>query len=436
MADAPKITPGNKAPDKVEPKIVHKLAVRTLLAILSLGALFFGLTWLLRYFKDPGSYGSVETTNMIAAVEFQKDGQQAVVVKPDGTILKSPDYKPGSTERDLTWQPDGGRVYYVSDRDNQTFQIYRWRPTEGGESEARTLGTRGKSYPSFAPDADPKDPLLIASMGTIQELDPTKRATHQVLPPMMNELPQGTAEEEGGGGSSLFRALYGELGDSFARAQLLPGGTTIAAIMRGSRGDVLVLQDLEPGANGRMKPPQPLAAGDRIDFSISKKGGVLFSVQNFNFPNDAMMKAASVNNVAKVPFRHAILFVEGPGKPWIPIAISQVDEQAYGQPAISPDGDKLLAVIGKYDGTNLVSEGLVTMPVAERGAQSSAHLVNTPTFEPTWDATGRKIAYIKREGGKRAIFTANPDGSEEKNLTGTKGDFSRPLFSPKVAATQ
>lgn len=435
MADAPKNTPGTSAPQKVEPKIVHKLAVRTLIAVLALGGLFFGLSNWLKYNRDPGSYGSVDTTDMIAAIEFQENGQQAVIIKPDGSMLKSPGFQPGNTERDVVWQPDGARLYYISDRDKGTYQVFRWRPTEGGESEARSIGTRGKSNPTFAPDAEPRDNLMISSMGTIQELDPTKQSARTVLPPMLNELPQGTNEEEGGGGSSLFKAMYGELGDSFARAQLLPGGTSIAAVMRGSRGDVLVIQDLQP-VNGKLKRPNPLAAGDRIEFVVSRKGGVLFTIQNFGFPTDEMMRASSVNNRPVIPFRHAICYYEAANKPLLRIAISDTDKEAYGQPAISPDGDKMLVVVGTYDGTNLVPQGLAAMPVQERGAAATAALVTEPAFEPTWDATGRKIAYIKREGGKRAIFTSNADGTDVKNLTGTKGDFSRPLFSPRVANAQ
>jgi hypothetical protein len=431
MADAPKTTPPGKQPaPQTEPKIVHKLAVRTLVAVVGLGALFMGLRAFLGYNRDPGSFGSVQTDNMIAAVEFGRDGQQVVAIKPDGSILKSPGYQPGNTERDVAWQPDGSRIYYVSDREAQTFQVYRWRPIEGGESEARTLGTRGKSNPSFAPDAEAQSPVTISSMGTIQELNPVTRATRQVLPPMMNEVPQGTADEEGGGGSSLFKALYGELGDSFARAQILPKGDKIIAIMRGNRGDVLVLQDLAPQSNGRLKTPAPLAAGDRIEFSMAKNGTIVLTVQNFTFATDTLEREfKKVNPTGKLPYRHAVMRY-APDEGIAVLAASLDDKQAYGQPAISPDGTRVMFVRGVYDGTNLTPNGLYIKGINDPLAE--APLVTGQVYEPNWHPGGNRIAYVKREGDKRAIFTANPDGTDEKNLTGDKGDFSRPLFSPQL----
>lgn len=427
MADAPKT---NQPAPQTEPKIVHKLALRTLVAVVGLGALFVGLRTFLGYNKDPGSFGSVQTDNMIAAVEFGRDGQQVVAVKADGSILKSPGYKEGNTERDVAWQPDGGRIYYISDRENQTYQVFRWRPVEGGESEARTLGTRGKSNPSFAPDAEGKTNLIISSMGTIQELDPVTRKTSQVLPPMMNEVPQGTEEEEGGGGSSLFKALYGELGDSFARAQILPGGNKIMAIMRGNRGDVLVLQDLTPQSNGRLKAPDPLAAGDRIEFNMAKNGTVVFTVQNYTFATDSLARAfQKANPGGKLPYRHAVLRYT-PNEPAALLAASPDDNIAYGQPAVSPDGTRVMFVRGKYDGTNLTPDGLYIKGIQD--PLPEAPVVSGQVYEPSWHPGGNKIVYVKRDGGKRAIFTANPDGTDEKNLTGDKGDFSRPLYSPQM----
>lgn len=428
MADAPKTTP-EKPVSQSEPKIVQKLAIRTLVAVLALGGLFVGLRSFLGYNRDPGQFGSVDTKSMIAAIEFNRDGQQAVVIRPDGSILKSPDYKAGQTDRDIVWQPDGGRVYYVSDRQDQTYQIFRWRPSEGGESEPRTIGSRGKSYPSFAPDAEKHENFLIASMGTILELDPVERKTHQVLPPVMNEVPQGTSDEEGGGGASLFHALYGELGDSFARAQFLPGANQVVAVMRGNRGEVLVLQDLAPQGGGKLKRPEPIAAGERIEFSVSKDGTIVFSIQNFTFPTDEAEQQARQSGQTKPPYRHAVAMYSPAKKERGLLIASDADTQAFGQPAISPDGTRVLFIGGKFDGTNLDPQGLLIKSISDPLPPSP--VVMGQVFEPSWSPDGNRIAYVKREGGKRAIFTANADGTDEKNLTGDKGDFSHPLFSPQ-----
>ena len=383
MADAPQ-SPTNSP----QPKIVHKLAVRTLIAVVSLGALLYGVQALRDYYKDPGRVGHANTSEAIAAVELLNDGQQVVVIQPNGDILRSPDFKPGSTERDAAWQPDGSRLYYVSDRLDQTYQVFRWRPISGGESESRTMGTRGKSNPTFAPDAKPDDSLLMTSMGGALELDPVNRKMQQVLPPRQNEIPQGTAEEEGGGGSSEFNAIYGQLGDSFGKAQYLPGGKAIVAILRRDRGDVLIVHELA-AAGEKAKRPTPLAAGDKIEFSMGRDGTVVYSVQNFQWPTNDVPEQFKVNGRVTTPFENYIGIYKPGSEPQPPVVASPNADAAFGSVALSPDASRILVVVGSYDGTNFTPAGLVIMPAQANGGSAGARLLQGEVYEPSWHPSGK-----------------------------------------------
>jgi hypothetical protein len=429
MADETTPTPPAPRPptDETQPKIVHRLAVRTLVAVVALGGLFYGLRAWREYSKDPGRVGFAKTTDAIAAIELLDNGQQAVIIQPNGEIVRSPDYAPGNTERDLCWQPDGSRLFYVSDREKGTPQVFRWKPIPGGESEPRTIGTRGKSYPSFAP-GDTEDDLLITSGGVVLELDPVNQHTRQVLPPIANGVVQST-EEEGGGGTSQFSGAYGRLGESFGMARYLPGREYVAAIMRRDRGDVLIVQSLVL-TNGKLRPPMPVAAGDRVEFTIAADGTVVYSVQNFQWPDQAPAEFVK-NGRITTPFKHYVGMYH-PGKdPVPPIAVSPDAESAFGSLAVSPDSSRVLIVLGRYQDSNFTPTGLVVCPLQPGGVQGLARLVPGEVFDPAWHPSGKKIAYVKRDGDKRSIYTANDDGSSETNLTGGKGDFSHPVFSPQ-----
>ncbi|MGV3614884.1 MAG: hypothetical protein ACO1SV_06075 [Fimbriimonas sp.] len=435
MADAPTPKPGTPPAGSPQPKIVHKLALRTLVAVVALGGLFFGLRAWREYTNDPGRYGSASTADAIAAVEFLENGQQAVVIMPDGKFVRSPDFAPGNTERDLVWQPDGARLYYVSDREKGRFQVFRWKPVEGGESESRTFGSLGKSNPTYPPGKDGGETLLLTSGGLVQELNPVDRKAWQILPPVLNELPQGTIDEEGGGGTSAFSAIYGRLGESFGRAQYLPGRQAVAAIMRRDQGDVLIVQELPKGGE-KPKPPQPIAAGDQIEYAVAADGTVVYTAQNFQWPTEKVDPRFKVGGRITTPYEHVVgMFRVGDQQPK-EITASLGNDAAFGSLAVSPDGARVLVVVGEYDGTNLTPKNLVVMPVTPAGGKAVTVLVEGAIYEPTWHPGGKKIAFVKRDGGKRSIFTASDDGSGQVNVTAGKGDFGRPIFSPQSPAAK
>lgn len=431
--EAPKTAaPTPETKGKAQPKIVHKLALRTLLAVTGLALLFIGLRSFLEYSKDPNRFGTVNTTDAIAAIEFKDDGQQAVLLKDGGPTLRSPDYSAGSTERDLAWQPDGNRLYYVSDRDKSTFQVYRWRPVEKGESEARTIGTRGKSNPTFVPGGDAASELLICSGGVVLELDPVKKTTHQILPPLSNEIAV-SSDEEGGGGTSQFAGLYGKLGESFSKAQYLPGYDAVAAVMKRDRGEILIVQPL-PKGDEKLKQPIPVIAGEKIYFSVAASGLLAYSVEGFQWPSDPPAEMVK-NGKVIFPFLNAVGLFKLGDKPAMPVAVSDTRALSFGPIALSPDGEKLLVVAGTTDENGFVPKAMAVMPAKPGGGSVGTPLVDGEIYEPSWHPSGAKIAYIKKVDGRRAVFTINSDGTEDKMVT-AEGSYGQPVFSPQQAASK
>lgn len=411
------------------PRIVRKLLIRTVIALIAAVALLLGLRWWQDYSRDPSRMATADTRDSLAAVKFESSGQQAVVFDGKGNELKSPEFHEGNMERDLAWSPSGHHLYYVSDRENGTFQVFRWRPVSGGESEARTTGTRGKSNPTF-PGNDPDDgTLLIAIGGTVQRLDPTRRTTKQLLPPPGSDVAQAQDDEGGAGGStSPFAAAYGQLGESFRVARYIPSKHAIVAVMRRERGEALIMQS-EVKLGEKPEPPKPLIAGDHIDFDVTAQGAILFSVTNFQWLGPIPAEFIK-NGKATVPYKHGIGIIDTE-KGFVPITLSKSDKDAFSQVTLSPDGSRFMVVYGSYDGTNLNPSGLYIAPLQPNGLAGGALVAKGEIYEPTWHPSGKKIAFARRQKGERSIIVMNDDGFGEKNLTEGKGNYGTPKFSPQ-----
>lgn len=420
--------------DQKHPKIVQKALTRAALLLFTLAALFLGWQWLASNGKDLNALRTVDTKGMISAIEFGRDGQQLVVFAPDGKIIKEPKYTEGDVDRDPTWQPNGNALFFVSDRKDNVFHIFRWNP--GFEAELRTqLGTRSRNNPSFAVETaltNRDAEALITSGGKVLALDPRSGETRQMLPPVGKEVPTGGGED-GAGSASQFDAVYAQFGDSFKGARWCGNQQFIAAIMGRDSGEVLILQDMNP-KDERDRLPFPIAAGEKIQFDVNPADGTLvFSVQGFLPPNGQIPKDWIKNGKVKKPFENLIARFDPFTKAPEPIATSPSNETAFGSPKISPDGATVLVVIGSFEpGASLMPKGLFAMPNKTGGGQLGAGIVQGEVFEPSWSPDGSRIVYAKREGGKRSIFTAAKDGSSERSVSGGQGNYGTPLYSPQV----
>jgi len=426
-----------------QPKIVHKLLVRTFILLLAVAAVFVGIQWVLKWRKDPDS-GTADTNQMIAAIQIHEEGQQAVLFDASGNKTPSPEYQPGKTDRDLAWRPDGNRLFFVSDRKQDSFQIYRWNPARGAVDQ-RSTGTLSKFDPSFpivdlsesAALASAGQKVLITQGGFVLEYDLKESTSQQLLPP-----PSGVTvgAEEGAGGSGQLDALYKRYGNAFRVARWIKNGAYIAAIMKGDEQETLIIQQMTaatgtPEEQMLQLAPRAVMGGDRIDMDVDPKtGNLVFTVLNFQFPDRDNIPERNIKNGRVVKDFVNGIFIYDPSKPTeealLPIAISNDPKNAFGPAVCGPDGSKVMVTTGSYDGATYTPAGLAILPNTPGGIQSGTPLIGGAIYEASWHPAGTSVTYIKREGGKRSIYKINVDGSGETKVS-DDGNYMTPFFSPQ-----
>ncbi len=402
-------------------------ARRLLIFVVSLGVVGWLFVWLMGK-KGDIQLGS-DTSQMIAALAITPDGSQAVVMDTKGTITKSAAYTQARTDRDITWSPDGNRLFFISDRKEDSFHIFRWDPQRNAEPEQRSIDKAGRSNlvfdPRTATDADLSG--LVMVRGTVQEFFPVNGKSSQILPPSK----QRVEVEPGGGAGNTFELLYNRFGKSFRVARWVKDRRFIAAVMRQEeRGETLLIQDFELDKDGKLRPPMQVFAAERIEIDVDTKSGVL--VANVI---EATPPLGDDGKPLKLGFIHGIFIID-PSKSGkevaTPVLLSPELRRCATEVKCSPDGSSLLLVAAEYTGDgNGKSIGLVSCPLVAGGGSSGSLLVPGTVSNPTFSPDGTKIAFIKREGANRAVFIADANGSNARNLTGTSGDYSRPLFSPQ-----
>ena len=141
---------------------------------------FLIILWIVQTVKDVDLPAEADTVGYIAAIQQTANGSQAVLIKPDGTIVPSQGYHDGAHDRDPVWRPDGNRVFFTSDRDQGQVNLYRWNPGSG-KVERRTA-TQGSYTSLLYSAADPKGKGLVARGGNIVQFDPVTGDTTPVLP--------------------------------------------------------------------------------------------------------------------------------------------------------------------------------------------------------------------------------------------------------------
>ena len=427
-----------KNPLSVVPKISQKLAYRTLFLVIVFGGLLYGLLWFLKVRSDIKGLATSDTKGWISAVEYLPQGQQAVLISPDGKIHKDAGHKANTVDRDLMWSPHGNFLYFMSDREDHNFNLFRWTPsTMDDPPERRTIGTRARSNITFAgqlteePDKEAKG--LIVTGGLVQEFDPATQTTQQILPPTTKEIAQtsNNNNNEERGTESQFEGAYGTLGTSFRLAQRCNNGKSIIAIMRRDSGEVLVTQDMAL-VDGRFPPPKPMVAGDHVEFAVNPKDGtVVYTVAGFQWPDPTSLAAKSPDGkLPKKPFKNGVVYCDLVGTSTVLVA--NQGDMSFGSPTISPDGKSVAVVLGKENNgeTNFVGLALLSP-------------TNDPTFkrrsfggdihEPSWSPDGTHILAAVRPSPKtRTIFEIPVDGSPPRNVSGEGGNFGFPHYSPQT----
>lgn len=420
-----------------QPAIVQKLLLRTSLLLLIIAGLVLGFQWLKGTGGDIDLPANADTKGMILAIQQTDNGTQVVMIKPDGTLVPSPDYKTGASDREPVWRPDGNRAFFISDRKDGEYNVFRWNPASD-RVEARSTGKTAKSNLAFAEPtaAGANETGILTAGGRVQEFHPKEGALRQILPPTGKDIPDKSEESQG-----QMDMVYQRFGSSFKSARWSTNKRFIIAVMRRDEGEILLIQDTEPMEDPVTKqvalpPPMPIVAAERIEFDVCPTTGeVVFVVQNFQYLSSSQIPPEMIKNgVATRPFTHAV-GIAYPGKPLEdsqkPIMISPDDKLAFGKPAISPDGSTVLLTTGNYSGGIYHATSLVSVPKAPEGGKSGTRIMDGEIDDVGWGPNSQVLIFTKREGGKRAVFTMNRDGSDLKNLTGTKGNFFSPRLSPQ-----
>ena len=369
----------------------------------------------------------VNTAGMMAAIQYLPKGAQVVLIKPDGTVVPSPGYVDGETDREPTWRPDGNRLFFVSDREPGQVNLYRWNPGSNHiERRSETSGTYTNIIYSD-PDATNGQPL-VASSGKIVRFDAASGTTAPVLPPTAKAV---NSDE---GNVSSMEAMYGDLGTSFRQAVDFGHGLLIA-VLRGERGDTLILQNMNPNSAGQFSPPNAIVSGERIDLDYNRQtGNVVYTVQDFRFADPNNVPPQYVKNGKVItPFRHllAMLSPSNPAQPII-IAASQSDQNAFAEPVFSPDGSTVVVSLGTYgiDG-DLQRTGLLSMPARDGGGAAPIGVHKGAVYDVSFSSDGKTLAYVDRDvKGNGTIHLMNADGSDDKTFT-QGGNFGSPRFSPQ-----
>lgn len=414
----------------VQPKTVQKAAVRFAIGLLLIAVLLAGYNFLRTYGQDLNNLGSTDTAGWIAAIREETEGSRLVAIKPDGTVLESPGYRDGATDRDFAWRPDGNQIIFTSDRKDGSFQLYRWN-LANGSVEPRTTGTRNFANPSYGGQAGGP---LVTSGGFVAEFDPVKMATTQVLPPTGREIALGS--EEGSGGTGQFDSVYSKIGSSFKEARYTADRSKIVAVMRRDIGEVLVVQQMVPDKNGKVPPPGIIAAGEAIYFDLSPTSNVVvYSILDFEWPDlDNVPENFREGGRVTRPFWHGvgIANLDNPQDPETNglVAPSNEDNLAFGPVRFSPDGSSFLVATGpKEDGFR--ARAVLNMPAKPNGASAASRVARGNVLDFSWAADGKRVAYILSEEGKRSLRTVGVDGGGEQKVM--DGDFRRAVFSPQAA---
>lgn len=413
---------------EIEPKINRKAALRiAIFAFLVAGGLLV-YQFLRNAGQDlTGTFGGGDTTGYIAAIQEHDDGgSQIVAIKPDGTLVPAEGHKAGNIDRDPAWPADGKFLYFISDRDKNESHLFRW-DIDRGKVERKTLDKRTKTSTWCAPKTfeNASASIMLISGGKVIELDPRTSEAKQILPPVSKEI--GGGDE---GSQSQFDLLYSKLGTSFKEAKWGKDRAWIAAILRQENGgEVLIVQDAAAA-----QPPTALVAGDRIEFDISPAtDSLIYTVINFGFPDSENPPPQFVKNGKIVkPFHHAFGVYSPSGGETGPIATSKDDHIVFLNPRYAPDGQTALMLVGDQSSGSLKVNSLVVIPANTAGSQNAGRILDGDVSQASWGPDGETIVYVKADGGKRAVFTIQKDGSGEKNWTGDKGNFTSPLISPRT----
>ena len=425
-----------------------KLAIRTVLMLLAIAAIFGIYQALQAYFKDFSGFGHADSVGAIVALEDTVSGTKAVAFDPNGTKREIPDGSESSRDTDFSWSPDGDFVYLASNRDPSSktkgsgaFNIFRWK-FGADHIETMTDQRRSMSAPRFSKADPPKMGVVIAGGNVLQaQFESSKTTLEQIMPPINKNRVAGSEGE----GTSEGGSIYSKWGNSFRQAFYLPGHTGMLAVMRRDDGEVLVFHDFRMTGD----PPQPkrpvgILAGSRIQLDVTDDGRFVVSQQDVTVPDPEQVPKEWLKdgklfpNLGGTPFHHMIWYgnLDSDGvphpSPMLPPAPKPEDEVLFLDPKISPDGKTLVVVLARRPKPNETSpQGLLLIPLAADGAGQPKPMIQGEIAQPSWSPDSTTILFTMMSSGKRSIYTMGADGSAPVKVAGD-ANYSFPQYSPQI----
>ncbi|MFY9234189.1 MAG: hypothetical protein WAO58_06990 [Fimbriimonadaceae bacterium] len=431
-----------------QPLINRRMAIRFIIGLFAIAALILGFQWYQAKGRDIGDLGTIDTKGWIAALELQPGGgAQAVAIKPDGAIVRNPDYVGGKVDRDLAWKPNGYQIFFSSDRDGKAFNIFRWNLALE-QVEPRTKGTLSWSAPSFSGDTSAEGLKLVmcVSAGNVWERNMSDLSGQRLIPYTKDKGQEVDRQSQESDTSQGVQAA------AIKRAEWGKDKAWIIAVRRTDTGEALVVQPMTVEDEKRI--PFTVTAGDRVDFDVDPTTGILaINVQGFQWTNpNAVPEEFIKDGRATKPYLHAISLLDLNGsKPAMPVAVSKDPKRAFGAPSISPDGANMTFTTGAYIDGSYTPTNLFMLPTTQLsgevgrvndklvyylapvslGPESIYRVLSGEIYEPAWSPDGQTLVYVKREGNERSIYTADKTGTGEKRITAAGKNYASPLFSPQ-----
>ncbi|MBS1717027.1 MAG: PD40 domain-containing protein [Armatimonadetes bacterium] len=391
-------------------------------------AIIAGAWVLLKRHGEDIDLGAVESKDWLVAVKSANRGSQVVVLKPQGDSYGDPVVAPGYDDskhsvhdEDPVWRPDGNRIFFASDREDGTKNIYRWNLSTNVVMR-RTVGRVPRTKPSFSveeSDRDSTDPLFVAG-GLVRQLNVAEGTSIQKVPPVASKKDGGDSQVDENSGEG--HGEYGQGAQLRIREARYFGKNEFIAFIRDT-DEVQLLQVLN------LKNPGPqaltLTSGDHIEITVNPATGALvYAISGFRWPDEkSVPKEFIKNGKATKPFENAV-FVFDPQhvNPQFPagdsIVASPDPKQAFMEPAVSFDGRSVILTYGAYEGAGeLTRKNLLVMPCQSQGGRNYSSTAKGEVGNAAWSRDGKHIFYLVQEGKDRPIYRADADGKNAKRIT-------------------
>ena len=338
---------------------------------------------------------------------------------------------------------DGRRLVYVA-QVGQTTQLFL-RPMDQDEPTP-LLGTEGASGPFFSPDGQwvaffANDKLLKISLDggrPVTICDVPARAARggswgddgQIV--FNPTFTSGLVRVAATGGRPTPITVHGTVeggADSFVWPQVLPGGKAVlfTAIRRGNfddariavlsldSGTITVLSEV--GANARYS-----SSGHLI---FARSGGLRAAPFNLASLKSTGESVVVLDEVLSNPFTGAVHFTvsDAGSLVYVPGSVAHTNlgerslvfvdrhgtakplsrpKAAYGDPRLSPDGQRLAVTVNGRD---------VWVYDLERGTSVRLTPEGSDEFEPVWTPDGKYVTFSSTASGTPNLFWALADGS-------------------------